>query len=80
MPSEVVSNIYLNYGVLGLIIIAFFVLLWWVVNSSVKREEKLYKVIDSLSGELPKIRITLDEIPKMRSSLENIELKMKNRD
>lgn len=62
MPIEVINNAYANFGVLGLIIIGFFALVVYVVKSGEKREDKLHKIIDVLSSELPQIRITLDEI------------------
>jgi len=64
MPAEVISNVYANYGVLGAIVISFFVLVFWVVKSSKDREDKLYKIIDSLSEELPEIRKNLEELNK----------------
>lgn len=64
MPAEVIQNIYLNYGVLGLVIISFFVLLFWTVKSSKDREDRLYKIIDTLSEQLPEIRNSLEEIKK----------------
>ncbi len=62
MTAGELTNIYTQYGVIGLIIIAFFVLVFWVLKTSEKREEKLYKIIDTLSKELPQIRQTLEEI------------------
>lgn len=64
MPAEVIQNIYLNYGVIGLVIISFFVLLVWTVKSSKDREDRLYKIIDTLSEQLPEIRNSLEEIKK----------------
>lgn len=64
MPVEVVSNLYLNYGVLGLVVIGFFVLVVWVLRNSKEREEKLYRIIDTLAKELPEIRKTLDKVKK----------------
>ena len=52
-----------SHGI-GLIIIAFFVLVFWVLKTSEKREEKLYRIIDTLSNELPEIRHSLEEIKK----------------
>lgn len=68
MPAEVMSNIYLNFGLVGLIVFAFFVLVFWVVKSSNQREDKLYRIIDTLSSELPEIR----------ESLKKIEIKLHN--
>ena len=62
MPQEVISNIYANFGLFGIIVIAFFILVWWVIKTSKEREEKLYRIIDTLSNELPEIRKTLDKI------------------
>lgn len=62
MPNEVVSNVYANFGLFGLVAIGFFVLVIWTVRCCEKREEKLYKIIDTLSLELPEIRKTLDKI------------------
>lgn len=64
MPAEVIQNIYLNYGVIGLVIISFFVLLVWTVKSSKDREDRLYKIIDTLSEQLPEIRNALEDIKK----------------
>lgn len=64
MPVEVISNIYLNYGILGLIVIAFFVLLVWTIKSSKIREDKLYSIIDTLSAELPEMRGSLERIER----------------
>lgn len=62
MPTEVVQNLYVNYGILGCVVVAFFILLWWVVKTSKEREDKLYGVIETLSKELPEIRKNLEEI------------------
>ena len=62
MPTEVVQNVYLNYGVLGCVIVSFFILIWWVVKTSKEREDKLYGIIETLSKELPEIRKNLEEI------------------
>ena len=62
MPAEVVQNLYVNYGILGCVVVAFFILLWWVVRTSKEREDKLYGIIDTLSKELPEIRKNLEEI------------------
>ena len=59
-----IINAYAQYGAIGLIIIAFFVLVFWVLKTSEKREEKLYRIIDTLSNELPEIRHSLEEIKK----------------
>ena len=59
-----IMNAYAQYGAIGLIIIAFFVLVFWVLKTSEKREEKLYRIIDTLSSELPEIRHSLEEIKK----------------
>lgn len=62
MPTEVVQNLYVNYGILGCVVVAFFILIWWVVKTSKEREDKLYSVIETLSKELPEIRKNLEEI------------------
>ena len=62
MPAEVVQNLYVNYGILGCVVVAFFILLWWVVRTSKEREDKLYGIIETLSKELPEIRKNLEEI------------------
>lgn len=62
MPTEVVQNLYVNYGILGCVVVAFFALLWWVVKTSKEREDKLYIIIETLSKELPEIRKNLEEI------------------
>ena len=62
MPAEVVQNLYVNYGILGCVVVAFFILLWWVVRTSKEREDKLYGIIETLSKELPEIRENLEEI------------------
>lgn len=62
MPTEIVQNVYLNYGVLGCVIVSFFILIWWVVKTSKEREDKLYGIIETLSKELPEIRKNLEEI------------------
>lgn len=62
MPTEVVQNLYVNYGILGCVVVAFFALLWWVVKTSKEREDKLYSIIETLSKELPEIRKNLEEI------------------
>lgn len=62
MPVEVISNVYLNTGLFGLIVIAFFTLVVWVIKKSEKREEKLHCIIETLSEELPEMRKTLDRI------------------
>lgn len=62
IPTEVVQNLYVNYGILGCVVVAFFILIWWVVKTSKEREDKLYGVIETLSKELPEIRKNLEEI------------------
>jgi uncharacterized protein YoxC len=62
MPAEVATNIYANYGIVGLIVVAFFVLVFWVIRTSKSREDKLYTVINTLSAELPQIRNAIQEI------------------
>lgn len=62
MPTEVVQNLYVNYGILGCVVVAFFILLWWIVKTSKEREDKLYSIIETLSKELPEIRKNLEEI------------------
>ena len=62
MPAEVVQHLYVNYGILGCVVVAFFILLWWVVKTSKEREDKLYGIIETLSKELPEIRKNLEEI------------------
>lgn len=62
MPTEVVQNLYVNYGILGCVVVAFFLLLWWVIKTSKEREDKLYSIIETLSKELPEIRKNLEEI------------------
>ena len=62
IPTEVVQNLYVNYGILGCVVVAFFILLWWVVKTSKEREDKLYSIIETLSKELPEIRKNLEEI------------------
>ena len=62
MPTEGAQNVYLNYGVLGCVIVSFFILIWWVVKTSKEREDKLYGIIETLSKELPEIRKNLEEI------------------
>ena len=62
MPAEVVQNLYVNYGILGCVVVAFFILLWWVVKTSKEREDKLYGIIETLTKELPEIRKNLEEI------------------
>lgn len=64
MPAEVMSNVFLNFGLVGLIVFAFFVLVFWIVKSSNEREDKLYKIIGTLSSELPEIRDSLKKIEK----------------
>lgn len=56
------TEIFAQYGVIGVIIISFFVLVSWVLKTSQLREDKLYKIIDTLSKELPAIRQSLEEI------------------
>lgn len=62
MNIDILTNVYTQFGVIGLIIIAFFVLVFWVLKTSQNREEKLYKIIDTLSKELPEIRKSLEDI------------------
>lgn len=74
MSAELISNIYLNYGIFGLIVIAFFCLLIWVVKTSEKREERQYIVIDTLSREIPVIRMAME---KQGEAIERIESKIR---
>jgi type II secretory pathway component PulF len=62
MPTEVTSNVYANFGLFGLIVIAFFVLVFYVVRTSITRENKLYTLIETLSKELPDIKEAIREI------------------
>lgn len=64
MPQEVVGNIYANFGLMGTIVIAFFFLVYWLAKTGKEREDKLYKIIDTLSDELPEIRKNLEELNK----------------
>lgn len=64
MPVEVAQNIFANFGVLGLIVIAFFVQTWYYSKKSTDRENKLYAIIDTLSKELPEIKDSLCRIEK----------------
>ena len=49
-PSEQVTgrsaDVLLDQGVLGVVAIGFAVLLWWVIKSASKREERLVAVIE----------------------------------
>lgn len=62
MDVGTLTEIFAQYGVIGVIIISFFVLVSWVLKTSQLREDKLYKIIDTLSKELPAIRQSLEEI------------------
>ena len=64
MPTEVISNVYANFGLMGIIVVSFFFLVYWVVKTGKEREDKLYKIIDTLSEELPEIRKNLEELNK----------------
>lgn len=64
MPTEIVSNIYLNYGLVGLVIIGFAILVVYVIRSSKEREDKLHAIINKLSDELPSIRETVERIER----------------
>jgi len=64
VPAEVTSNVYANFGLFGLIVIAFFVLVFWVVKTSSRREDKLYTLIETLSSELPEIRKAIEDISR----------------
>nr|DAW87711.1 MAG TPA: holin family protein [Bacteriophage sp.] len=64
MPTEVISNIYLNYGLVGLVIIGFAILVVYVIRSSKEREDKLHAIINKLSDELPSIRETVERIER----------------
>lgn len=57
-----VINLYAEYGLIGLIVVCFFVLVIWVIMNSKHREDKLYQLINTLSTELPEIRKELNEI------------------
>lgn len=62
MGVEEISTAYMNFGSTGLIIIAFFVLLIWIIKTNNAREDKLYTLIDSLAQQLPEMRESLDDI------------------
>jgi hypothetical protein len=62
MTPEIVSNTYANFGLFGLIVVAFFSLVYYEVKSNEKREQKLHHIIDTLASELPEIRKSLEEI------------------
>ncbi len=62
MNSTLITNVYAQYGIFGIICVAFFVLVFWIVRAGKEREEKLYAVIKTLSDELPDIKHSLDEI------------------
>lgn len=68
MPTEIITNIYLNYGMFGLIVIAFFCLLVYVLRTSkerekiqIAREDKLYAVVDAIVSEWPGFRAALEK-------------------
>lgn len=73
MTVESIIATYADKGVSGLIIIAFFVLVWWVVKKSNEREEKLCAIIDKLSDELPQLRETIN---KTNDSIDRIERRL----
>lgn len=62
MPHEVVSNIYLNYGLVGLIVIGFALLLVWVLKRNAVREDKLYALIEVLSRDIPEIKSAIERV------------------
>lgn len=62
MPHEVVSNIYLNYGLVGLIVIGFALLLVWVLKRNAIREDKLYALIEVLSRDIPEIKSAIERV------------------
>lgn len=64
MPVEVISNLYLNYGLIGLVVISLFVLIVWTIRKSEERETKLHAIIEKLSAELPEIRQSLLRIER----------------
>lgn len=62
MPHEVVSNIYLNYGLVGLVVIGFAMLLIWVLKRNSVREDKLYALIEVLSRDIPEIKSAIERV------------------
>lgn len=62
MPHEVVSNIYLNYGLVGLVVIGFAMLLVWVLKRNSVREDKLYALIEVLSRDIPEIKSAIERV------------------
>ncbi len=62
MPHEVVSNIYLNYGLVGLVVIGFALLLVWVLKRNAVREDKLYALIEVLSRDIPEIKSAIERV------------------
>lgn len=70
MEVQTAQTIFEQFGVIGLVVVGFFVLVWWVLKTSTEREDKLYKIIDKLSDELPEIRSTLAEINKKVDRIE----------
>lgn len=68
MPQHVVENVYLNFGLVGLLVIGFVVLLTWVLKRNAQREDKLYTLIEVLSK----------DIPEIKSAIERVERKLNN--
>lgn len=64
MSPDVISNIYLQYGIIGLVIIGFACLLVYSIKSSKEREDKLHAIIDKLADELPAIRESVERIER----------------
>lgn len=70
MPVEIISNVYLNFGLIGLVIISLAVLIVWVIKTSKEREDKLQSIIETLSESIS------TELPTLRKSVERIETKL----
>lgn len=70
MPVEIISNVYLNFGLIGLVIVSLAVLIVWVIKTSKEREDKLQRIIETLSENIS------TELPTLRKSVERIETKL----
>lgn len=86
--AEIASNIYLNAGLIGLICIGGFLLVWWVLKTSIEREEKAYarekeahdreKEYQEIVKQQNEIIIALsDQLPDIRSKLEDVLLEVR---
>lgn len=88
METKVIGDLYASLGVLGLIVVAFFVLVFWVIRTSKEREDNQNKISAEREERIMKAAIEREEklytiidalaeqLPEIRQALATIECKI----